>query len=110
MQQVGKKSYGRVKVKKVKAGLDDIPEDCGYLKRFKYDVDMHSNGINGECIEWCQINCKHKWGWFFEGPPGKDPWDHNWQKQNSYMSFENNREAMAFFLAIGINNMGNTDQ
>jgi len=109
MQQVGRKSFGKVKVKSM-SPMDLVPEDCGYQKRFKYDVDMHSNGIMGECIEWCQINCKGKWGWWFQGPPGDNPWDHNWKEQNSYMSFENNREAMAFFLAIGIQNMGDTNK
>ena len=103
------KAYGQVKVKKIKPELDDIPRDCGYQKRFKYDIDMNSNGIMGDCIEWCQINCKSKWGWWFEGPESDNPWDHRWQEQNSYMSFEDKKEAMAFFLAIGINNMGNKE-
>lgn len=104
-----RKAFGKVKVRKIKPELDDIPEDCGYQKRFKYDIDMHSNGIMGECIEWCQINCKHKWGWWFQGPDSNDPYDHRWQEQSSFMSFENKREAMAFFMAIGMANMGNND-
>ena len=104
-----RKAFGKVKVRKIKPELDDIPEDCGYQKRFKYDIDMHSNGIMGECIEWCQINCKHKWGWWFQGPDSNDPYDHRCQEQSSYMSFENKREAMAFFMAIGMANMGNND-
>ena len=48
MRQVGRKSYGKVKVKRTKPGLDEVPEDCGYDKRFKYDIDMNSNGIMGE--------------------------------------------------------------
>ena len=104
-----RKAFGKVKVRKIKPELDDIPNDCGYQKRFKYDIDMHSNGIMGECIEWCQINCKHKWGWWFQGPDNNDPYDHRWQEQSSFMSFENKREAMAFFMAIGMANMGNND-
>tara|TARA_B100000214_G_scaffold36291_1_gene22849 strand:+ start:165 stop:485 length:321 start_codon:yes stop_codon:yes gene_type:complete len=104
-----RKAFGKVKVRKIKPELDDIPNDCGYQKRFKYDIDMHSNGIMGECIEWCQINCKHKWGWWFQGPDSNDPYDHRWQEQSSFMSFENKREAMAFFMAIGMANMGNND-
>ena len=109
------KKFGKVKVKNMrpKRGhmpLDEIPADCGYDKKFEFDVNMHSNGIMGDCIEWCQLNCKSKWGWWFEGPPGNNPWDHNWEEQNSYMSFENKREAMAFFLAIGIQNMGDTNK
>ena len=53
-----RKAFGKVKVRKVKPELDDIPNDCGYDKKFKYDIDMDSNGIMGECIEWCQQNCK----------------------------------------------------
>ena len=102
-------SYGKVKVKKVKPGLDDIPENCGYDKRFRFNIDMKSNGIMGDCIEWCQVNCKHKWGWWFEGPDQDDPYDHKWQNQNSYMSFSNKKEAMAFFMAVGIANMGQDD-
>ena len=107
-----KTTFGNVKSKNMVARkkghmpLDEIPDDCGYNQRFKFDVDMHSNGIMGDCIEWCQINCKHKWGWYFNGPPGTNPWDHNWEEQDSYMSFENKREAMAFFLAVGVVNMG----
>ena len=57
-----KKKFGKIKIKRIKAGLDQIPEDCGYEKRFTYDIDMNSNGIMSECIEWCQTNCKSKWG------------------------------------------------
>ena len=103
-------SYGRVAVKKIKPSIEDIPEDCGYEKKFKYDIDMQSNGIMGECIEWCQTNCKYKWGWWFKQTDLYNPYSHNWEEQNSYMSFENKREAMAFFLAIGMQNMGDTSK
>ena len=108
MQQVGKKSYGRVKVKKVNAGLDDIPEDCGYDKKFKYDIDMQSNGINGECIEWCQINCKHKWGWWFKNDNSwYEHWDH--EKNEAFMSFNSKREAILFWFSIGVKYYGDND-
>ena len=60
------KAFGKVEVKKVKPGLEDIPEDCGYQRRFRFNIDMDSDGIMGDCIEWCQQNCKGKWGWWFE--------------------------------------------
>ncbi len=105
--EIMKKNFGKVEVKRVNPELDEIPEDCGYNKRFKYDVDMHSNGIMGGCIEWCQIHCKSKWGWWFKQPATyTEPLLHNWEEQHAYMSFEDNKEAMAFFLAIGIANMG----
>ena len=37
-----KKKFGKIKIKRIKAGLDQIPEDCGYEKRFTYDIDMNS--------------------------------------------------------------------
>ena len=110
------KSFGRVKVKNMipkkkrlsgHMPLEEIPKYCGYDKKFKFDIDMQSNGIMGDCIEWCQTNCKHKWGWWFQQTDLYDPLRHNWEEQNSYMSFENKREATAFFLAVGIANMGN---
>ena len=100
--------FGKVKVQKIKPTLDDIPEDCGYEKKFKYDIDMQSDGIGGDCIAWCQTNCKSRWGWWFKQSDLYDPYKHNWEEQNSYMSFEDKREAMAFFLAIGMDNIGNT--
>ena len=63
------KKFGKVKVKNMipvkkrlrgHMPLEEIPDDCGYDKQFKFDIDMHSNGIMGDCIEWCQTNCKHK--------------------------------------------------
>ena len=86
--------------------MDNVPKNCGYDKKFKYDVDMHSNGIMGDCVEWCVNNCNYKWGWWFKDGPKYDQFRHNWEEQDSYMSFENKREATAFFLASGIDNMG----
>ena len=105
-----KKKFGKVAVKSMNRALDNIPNDCGYECRFQYDVDMYSNGIAGECIEWCQAHWKGKWGWWFEQTDLYDPMPHNWEEQNSYMSFEDNKEATAFFLAIGIANMGDTSR
>jgi len=100
------KHFGKVKVKRISAGLSEIPEDCGYMKQFEYNVDMNSNGIMAECIEWCQENCIGKWGWWFE-PSGEiaNPKNH-WEHQNSYMSFEIKRDATRFWLAVGIQNSG----
>ena len=32
---------------------------------------------------------------------------HNWEEQNAYMSFQKKRDASRFWLAIGVNSMGN---
>tara|TARA_A100000164_G_scaffold361890_1_gene377208 strand:- start:402 stop:716 length:315 start_codon:yes stop_codon:yes gene_type:complete len=103
-------SYGRVKIKKINPNLDDIPEGCGYEKKFRFNMDMNSNGINSECIEWCQQNCDGKWGWWFE-PAGliQNPQNH-WEDQNSYMSFQYKRDATRFWMSIGLANMGNRER
>jgi len=100
------KSFGKVAVKRIKPGLDEVPEDCGYMKQFEHNIDMNSNGIMGECIEWCQINCEGKWGWWFEPAGQIDNPQNHWEDQNSYMSFQYKRDATRFWLAIGLQNMG----
>ena len=104
------KRYGKIKVKRAKPGTDEIPDDCGYDKKFRFNIDMHSNGIMGDCIEWCQEKCEARWGWWFE-PAGKiaDPTNH-WEDQNAYMSFESKIDAMKFWIAIGLKNMGNNER
>lgn len=106
MPQKKKKFYEAAKVKRINAGLNEIPDDCGYMKQFEHNVDMNSNGIMGECIEWCQTNCEGKWGWWFE-PANiiKNPTNH-WEDQNSYMSFEKKKDATKFWLSVGVANMG----
>ena len=101
------KKYGTVKVKKIKPGMNEIPKDCGYQKQFAHNIDMNNNGMGGDLIECCQVNCKSKWGWWFK-PTGdiQNPANH-WEHQNAYMSFEDQREATAFFLAVGLQSMGN---
>jgi|TARA_B110000977_G_C10936487_1_gene439167 hypothetical protein len=107
MQLVGKKKFGKVKVKSMNSALDDIPNDCGYEKKFKFDIDMNSNGIMSDCIEWCQQNCQGKWGWWFDQKDLYDPLQHNWEEQDSYMSFEKKTDATRFWLSIGVKNMNN---
>jgi hypothetical protein len=104
-----KKFYEAAEVKRVRAHLDEIPDNCGYMKKFRFNVDMNSNGIIGDCIEWCQKNCEGRWGWWFE-PAGEieNPANH-WEDQNAYMSFQKKRDASRFWLAIGVQNMGNKD-
>ena len=102
-----KKKLGNVKVKSMNGKVADIPEDCGYDKKFKYDIDMNSNGIMGDCIEWCQLNCEGKWGWWFEHPSHMTVDGHNWEDQDAYMSFEKKKDATKFWMSVGIVNMGN---
>ena len=110
MRHGQKKFYQAAKIKRISPGLSEIPEDCGYEKKFRFNIDMNSNGIMGECIEWCQVNCEGKWGWWFEQTDLYSTAWHNWEDQNSYMSFQYKRDATKFWLAIGVQNMGNKDR
>ena len=106
--EIMKKNFGKVEVKRVNPELDEIPEDCGYNKRFKYDVDMHSNGIMGGCIEWCQIHCKSKWGWWFKNDNSwYQQWDH--EHNEAFMSFNSGREAFRFWFQVGCKHYGDND-
>ena len=89
-------SYGKVKVKKNNPRMDEIPEDCGYMQQFEYNVDLNSNGVMGECIDWCQQNCDE-----IENA------NNHWEHQNAYMSFEIKKDATRFWLSVGIQNSGN---
>ena len=100
------RSDGKVKGNKIKLSMADIPDDCGYMQQFKYNIDMNSNGIIGDCIDWCQSNCEGKWGWWFE-PAGEieNPKNH-WEDQNAFMSFEKKLDATRFWMSVGIQNSG----
>ena len=103
------KKYGKVAIKKIKSDLDNIPNDCGYQKQFEHNIDMNSNGVMADCIEWCQSNCEGKWGWWFKPAVvtlTEYPTNH-WEDQNAYMSFERKRDATRFWMAVGIQNSGN---
>ena len=107
MSMVKRKFFEAAKVKRISHGLPEIPEDCGYEKKFRFNVDMNNNGIPGECIEWCQQHCEGKWGWWFEQTDLYSTAWHNWEDQRAFMSFQRKKEATKFWLAIGLANMGN---
>ena len=100
-------SYGKVKVKRNKPGLDEVPDDCGYMQRFEFNVDMNSNGIMGECIDWCQQNCEGRWGWWYETTKA---WETHWDSSGNraYMSFGRQEEALKFWFA-NVNLIYDTD-
>ena len=100
------RSDGKDKGNKIKLSMANIPDDCGYMQQFKYNIDMNSNGIMGDCIDLCQRNCEGKWGWWFE-PAGEieNPKNH-WEDQNAFMSFEKKLDATRFWMSVGIQNSG----
>jgi hypothetical protein len=110
MSMVKRKFFEAAKVKRISHTLPEIPDDCGYEKKFRFNIDMNSNGIPGECIEWCQTNCEGKWGWWFEQTDLYSTAWHNWEDQRAYMSFSRKREAMKFWLAIGLAKMGDKER
>ena len=101
-----KKSFGKIKVKKVNPRLDEVPEDCGYMQQFEFNIDLNSNGVMAECIEWCQLNCLGRWGWWFDPAGDIQSAENHWEKQNAYMSFERKKEATRFWMQVGIQNSG----
>ena len=105
-----KEKFGKVAIKKINPKSNDIPEDCGYMQRFEFNIDMNSNGVMGDCIDWCEKNCEGKWGWWFE-PAGliENPKNH-WEDQNAYMSFERRLDATRFWMSVGIQNSGQKDR
>lgn len=90
--------------------LEVTNPQCGYLKKFEYVVDIHSNGIPSTYIEWCNANCKHRWGWHFWQSEkakalNKYPWHDDWippdevlSGTKAYMSFESYDEMIIFKL------------
>jgi hypothetical protein len=103
------KTFGKVKIKKVRPDLADIPNDCGYEKRFEYTIDMNSNGISAECVAWCVQNCKSKWGWHFTDRKEYSADAHNWEETDAFMSFADKKEATKFWLSIGGAHLNNRD-
>ena len=43
-----------------------IAPDCGYNKRFKYNIPINNTGIPYFVVIWCAENCNHPWGWWFD--------------------------------------------
>jgi len=84
--------------------------NCGYLKQFKYIVDLNNNGVLSTWIEWCDANCKHHWGWhFWQSDEAKRisqmAWHDDWvppkavvEGTKAYMSFESYDEMILFKL------------
>jgi len=105
MPLVGK-SYGKVSVKRTRPGMNEVPDDCGYMQKFRYNIDLNCNGVMGECIEWCQLNCTGKWGWWFEPVGEIDNPKNHWEHQNAYMSFQRKKDATRFWMSVGIQNSG----
>ena len=95
---------GKLKIKKPKpkrrkrrlpqAGEDAyyrLPKraDCGYEKRFRYNMSLGTYGVPAELLHWCSANCKHKWGWWFKNDHSwYEHWDH--EKNEAFMSFNSN--------------------
>ena len=100
------KSFGNIAVKRASPGMSEVPDNCGYMQQFEFNVDMNSNGVMGECIDWCQNHCEGKWGWWFEPAGDIDNRKNHWEHQNAYMSFEKERDATRFWISVGVKNSG----
>jgi len=81
---------------------------CGYLKRFKYTVDLNNHGVPSTYIEWCDANCEYHWGWhFWQSERAKRAASREWHDEwvvpdevqkgtKAYMSFESYDEMILF--------------
>ena len=84
--------------------------NCGYLKEFRFTVDLNNNGVPQNYIKWCDDNCKHRWGWHFwqsieAKKASRIPWDDDWvppqevvDGTKAFMSFEDYNEMILFKL------------
>ena len=34
------RSYGKVKVRRTKPQMAEVPDDCGYMQKFEYNIDL----------------------------------------------------------------------
>jgi len=62
-------------------------ENCGYNKRFKYNIPISTTGIPYPWIVWCAENCKYRWGWWFSK-----------KTKEARMSFEDRNESIFWCL------------
>ncbi len=86
----------------------DIPKNCGYEKKFRYNLSLGTYGVPGEIIHWCIANCKHKWGWWFKNDNScYQQWDH--EHNEAFMSFNSGREAFRFWFQVGCKHYGDND-
>jgi hypothetical protein len=67
--------------------MNDYSTDCGYNKKFEYNIYINATGINGKCISYAAGMCQHKWGWWFN------------DDKMAYMSFEDPTEMTLWALA-----------
>ena len=84
----------------------ELPDGYGYNHIFKHQIKTRTYGLSGSLIPQIHKLCEGKWGWWFEQNDLYDPFRHNWEEQNSYMSFEKKTDATRFWLAVGLQNMG----
>ena len=61
-------------------------EECGYNKKFKYNIPLYADGVPGPWIDWCKNNIHNEWGWWFD------------DKREGHMSFSTSNDATYWAL------------
>ena len=67
--------------------MNNYSPECGYNKKFEYNIYINATGINGKCIDYAAGMCKHNWGWWFNSD------------KMAYMSFEDPGEMTLWAFA-----------
>lgn len=79
----------------------DVPEDCGYNKRFFYLWPLKVHGVNATMVTWCTNNCKGKFGWHFIPNSHMNYDSDDWFKnQTAFLSFEYKEDLLQAKLSI----------
>jgi len=58
----------------------------GYLKKYQYNIPLHTEGVLAYTLEWAEKYCKGEFGWHFD------------ENSNAVMSFEKERDASFWCL------------
>lgn len=65
--------------------------------KLPHKVNLHSEGVNHEFVQWCIKNCSDKWGWYFDSSIGKTygkPVNYN-----AILAFNNLDDALFFKIS-----------
>lgn len=79
----------------------NIPEDCGYNKRFAHSYSINSYSLPGSCVDQIQSIVTGKWGWYFvphfDMDYRRDTW---YERQDCYVSFEFKHDLIQVVLQV----------
>ena len=89
MRHSGRKKVGPPKIR---------DKYSGYDKKYRYSIDLRSDGVIEDHIDWCHKHCEGNWGWWYIT---SKEWETRWDSSGNqaFMSFSRKKEAMKFWFA-----------